>query len=120
MSQARLSGAAGYDVKANLSLRELAVQVDQLVQAAPAVRQSDEPGPGGQAAIPEKTIARGPGSCSTRRPSTPSRITSPSSSGSANCCWRRSKKATPGTATCEEIHRAARELMLIFRRERSG
>ena len=40
--QALQLGAAGYYMKANLSLRELAVQVDQLVQAQ-AVRQSDEP-----------------------------------------------------------------------------
>ncbi len=40
--QAQQRGAAGYDMKANLSLRELPVQVDQLEQAQ-AVRQSDEP-----------------------------------------------------------------------------
>jgi hypothetical protein len=41
--QALQPGAAGYYVKAKLSLRELAAQVDQLVQAAQADRQSDEP-----------------------------------------------------------------------------
>ena len=47
--QALQFGAAGYYVKANLSLRELAVQVDQLVRAARAVHQSDEPQtPGGR------------------------------------------------------------------------
>jgi DNA-binding response OmpR family regulator len=42
--QALQLGAAGYYVKANLSLRELAVQVDQLVHAAPAGR-GDRPQP---------------------------------------------------------------------------
>ena len=40
--QALQLGAAGYYVKANLSLRELAVQVDGLVQAAQAVQHPDE------------------------------------------------------------------------------
>jgi hypothetical protein len=41
--QALQLGAAGNYVKANLSLRELAAQVDQPAEAAPAVRQADEP-----------------------------------------------------------------------------
>ena len=41
--QALQPGAAGDYVKANLSLRELAAQVDQLVPAAQAVRQFEEP-----------------------------------------------------------------------------
>jgi CheY-like chemotaxis protein len=47
--QAQQRGAAGDYMKAKLSLRELSAQVDQLVQAAQAVRQSDEPQtPGGR------------------------------------------------------------------------
>jgi DNA-binding response OmpR family regulator len=45
--QALQLGAAGYYVKANLSLRELARQVDRLVRPAPAVDPADRPQPPG-------------------------------------------------------------------------
>jgi DNA-binding response OmpR family regulator len=43
--QALQLGASGYYVKANLSLRELAGQVDRLVHPAPAVDAADRPQP---------------------------------------------------------------------------
>ena len=43
--QALQLGASGYYVKANLSLRELAGQVDRLVHPAPAVDPADRPQP---------------------------------------------------------------------------